>query len=378
MPVGGPNGLGHRPEGNSKIKSVVLSDDLAQREPMPEFKTNFQSITKDAVRWVEVHGPRSIIDGTHVRGLMDVRQHVISVYHEHEAWDALIDHLKVTGTHWSEVPELKQLIDALSRRRDAARLKRLLGSMIERHKSGFWIHRSFCKEGRVAGTIESEFCKAADEERLSRKKADLLQILQDSRRIMVELGETQYAIKLGEDHTCIEQETRKKLPKAIDRAMDEECFWEVIESAKRRSTSTAEHIGLLETALGEFKAAEIKKFQRILDAQLDALLHWNVWALGYVAMDGCSDDAFEYFRCWLILQGRRFVATALGDVEKLNRLPSGILEAEELLSLPGAAYESRSGKPLRLARRRVPPIKGEEWEESDLEKRYPILCKRYA
>lgn len=74
---------------------------------MPEFKTDFQNITKDAWSWVQRHGPKSTIDGTPVRGLMDVRQYVISVYHAHEAWDALVDHLKVESTHWANVPELK-------------------------------------------------------------------------------------------------------------------------------------------------------------------------------------------------------------------------------------------------------------------------------
>ena len=58
---------------------------------MPEFKTDFQNITKDAWSWVQRHGPKSTIDGTPVRGLMDVRQYVISVYHAHEAWDALLE-----------------------------------------------------------------------------------------------------------------------------------------------------------------------------------------------------------------------------------------------------------------------------------------------
>jgi hypothetical protein len=356
----------------------VFSDKLPQRGPMPAFKTDFQSVMKDAVRWVEDHGPRSTIDRKRVNGLLEVRLYVISVYQTNEAWDALIDHLNVTSTHWSQVPELKRLIDALRERRDSGRLKRLLGSMIAKHKEGFWSHRSFCKKGRIAGTVESKFYKAADEEMLSRKKADLLLILRDTRRIMMDLGETQFALKLDEDDTCIEQETRKKLSKAIDRPMNEECFWELIESAKRRSKSIAEQMVLLETALEGFKAAEIRKFKRILDAQLDSLLHWDVWALGHVAMGGCSDDAFDYFRCWLILQGKRVVSTARDDVEKLKRLPSGILEAEALLSLPGAAYESRSGKPLLLATRKARPVKGEEWEESDLKKRYPILCKLYA
>ena len=248
-----------------------------------------------------------------------------------------------------------------------------MGTIIARRKGVFWSLHSLSRTGRVAGSKESD-----TERELSQEKAKLLKILDDTRRIMTQLGETQHALKLAEDYESIERETRKKLPKAVNRALDEDCFWELIETAKRHAQSCSEQMDLVETALEAFKAAEIKKFQQILDAQLDALLHWDVWALGYVAMDGCSDDAFEYFRCWLILQGRHVVATALEDVEKLKRLPPGILEAEELLSIPGTAYESRSGKAMRLGKRKPAPIKGNEWEESDLPTRYPKLCKRYA
>lgn len=96
-------------------------------------------------------------------------------------------------------------------------------------------------------------------------------------------------------------------------------------------------------------------------------------------MDGCSDDGFEYFRQWLILQGRDLVATAKRDVQELVSVPPGIrLQVEGLISIPEVAYENRSGNPLRLPKRRPTRIKGKEWEESDLPKRYPILHARYA
>jgi hypothetical protein len=133
---------------------------------------------------------------------------------------------------------------------------------------------------------------------------------------MIDLGETDYALRLSEDYKCIEQETRgKKLPKPVDRAIDENCFWELIETAQRS---------------------------------------------------------------WLILQGRLVVATAMDDIQKLEQIPAGPLGAEGLLSIPQLAYENRSGKPLRLAKRKPAQVKGKQWEESDLQSRYPILYKRYG
>ena len=32
---------------------------------------------------------------------------------------------------------------------------------------------------------------------------------------------------------------------------------------------------------------------------------WNLWGAAYLMKGGCSDDAFDYFRGWLVAQGRR-------------------------------------------------------------------------
>ena len=348
---------------------------------MPEFKTNFQSIDKDIDRWMKVYGTPDTIGGWPVlRGLDKANEFVINLYYEHEAWDALIERFGGKPDNWSTSPEFPRLSDALLERRDVRRLKRLWGSMIAARKMAFWEFHSFCGKGRVAGSHQSRFYEGDKSEAilLSNKKK-LLETLDHTRRIMIDLGETDDALRLSEDYKCIEQETRgKKLPKPVDRAIDENCFWELIETAKQNSQSIPEQMDLLLMALETFKAAEIKKFRLILEAKMDALLHWDVWALAYLAMGGCSDDAFEYFRSWLILQGRHVVATAMDDVQKLEQIPDGPLGVEGLLSIPELAYENRSGKPLRLAKRKPAQVKGRQWEESDLQSRYPILYKRYG
>jgi hypothetical protein len=350
---------------------------------MPDFKTNFQSINKDIDRWMEFYGTPDTISGTPVlRGLKKAEEFVFNLYFEHEAWDALVDHfVGTTTTNWSTWPELLRLRDALVQRRDVRRLKRIWGSMIAEHKIRFWELHSFCKKARVAGSTESRFYEdgAKSEAALLRTKKELLESLDDARSMMVDLGETGYALKLSEDYKCIEQEARgKKLPKPVDRVIDENCFWDLVETAKQNSESSPQQMDLLLLTLETFKASQIKQFRLILDAKMDALLHWDVWALGYLAMGGCSDDAFEYFRSWLILQGRHVVATAMDDIQKLELIASGSFGVEGLLSIPELAYENRSGKPLRLAKRKPARVKGKQWDESDLQSRYPILFKRYG
>jgi hypothetical protein len=350
---------------------------------MAEFKTNFQSISSDIDRWMELYGtPDTLSGGTPVlRGLRKAEEFVFNLYFEHEVWDALVNHFvdETTATNWSTWPWLLRLKETLVERKDVRRLKRCWGTMIARHKIGFWELHSFCRKGRIAGSAAARFYQGAESEaHLLRTKKELLEALEDARRTMLDLGDTAYAVKLGEDYTLIEQEKRgKKLPKPVDRTIDENCFWELIEAAKENTKSSSEQTEMLLGSLETFKAAEINRFRLILDAKLDALLHWDVWALAYLVMGGCSDDAFEYFRSWLILQGRQVVATAMADIQELERLPSRHLGVEGLLSIPELAYENRSGKPLRRGKRKPAQVKGKQWEESDLPSRYPILYKMY-
>lgn len=369
-----------------KIKSVNLNKTVETTiVSMPEFKTNFQNINKDIERWVDLYWQDTLPGGAPALRALQAKAEgfIFNLYFEQEAWDGLVDYYvgATTATNWSIWPWSLRLKDALVERRDVRRLKRCWGSMIAENKIRFWELHSFCRKGRVAGSIESKYYEdgAKLEAALLNTKMELLDCLEEARSMMTDLGETGYALKLSEDYKSIQEETRgKKLPKAIDRAIDENCFWDLIETAKHNSESSSEQMDLLLTALETFKAAEIKKFRLVLDATMDTLLHWDVWALAYLAMGGCSDDAFEYFRSWLILQGRQVVATVVDDVQKLECLPSGSLRVEGLLSIPELAYENRSGKPLRLAKRNPALVKGRQWEESDLQSRYPILYESYV
>ena len=47
---------------------------------------------------------------------------------------------------------------------------------------------------------------------------------------------------------------------------------------------------------------------------------WNLWGAAYLMKGGCSDDAFDYFRGWLVAQGRRTWERALRDPDTLAEL----------------------------------------------------------
>lgn len=249
---------------------------------MSEFKTNFLNINKDRDRWWDLY-VLGTPDMSSWRGREKADEFVYNLYFEHEAWDALVDYFvnETTATVWSVWPWSLRLKEALVERRDVRRLKRCWGRMIAEEKNSFWWYHSHCRQGRaaVARGLDAGLYDAKSEATFAGIKQRLLETLEDARRMMVDLGDTAYALKLSDDYKSIEQETRgKKLPKPMDRAMDAACFWELVETAKRGSESEAEQLDQLLAALESLKASEIKKFRLLLDAEMDALFHWDVWA----------------------------------------------------------------------------------------------------
>lgn len=43
----------------------------------------------------------------------------------------------------------------------------------------------------------------------------------------------------------------------------------------------------------------------------------DLWAVAYVVMGGCGDDSFDYFRYWLIFQGREVFENAMANADSL-------------------------------------------------------------
>jgi len=80
----------------------------------------------------------------------------------------------------------------------------------------------------------------------------------------------------------------------------------------------------------------------------------DLWGAAYLINGGASDDGFEYFRGWLIAQGRTTFDTVLDDVDSLADLPDVMssaqtgeeLECESILSAVWNAYRRATGADL--------------------------------
>lgn len=163
--------------------------------------------------------------------------------------------------------------------------------------------------------------------------------------------------------------------------MDIKQFWDYIEKSREEADECEEQAEALTAALSKLKKNEIVDFQKHFSKCLDDAYRWDLWAVAYIIHGGCSDDSFEYFRAWLIGQGRKYYEAALAAPEKAadNVDPGDDAECEDLLYAAASAYESVTGHDELPAYPRNQPGEpaGTRWDEENVGKLYPQLAKRF-
>ena len=161
--------------------------------------------------------------------------------------------------------------------------------------------------------------------------------------------------------------------------MDTSTFWGLIDTARDTAHGDVERQAEVLTELLEgLPPDEIVGFDRIFREQLAAAYRWDLWAAAYIINGGCSDDAFEYFRCWLIAQGEQVFRDALADTETLVDRAEPDAEGESMLYAATEAYESVTGTTLSEPIVHPSEPSGEPWEEDDLEDLLPKLWARFG
>ena len=165
--------------------------------------------------------------------------------------------------------------------------------------------------------------------------------------------------------------------------MDIETFWRIIDATRRGVSDCEDQAQRLVDRLAKLQPTEIIAFDKHFHRFLNEAYRHDLSAVAFIVNGGmCSDDGFQYFRCWLIGQGRSYFEAALADAEKASRRvsPGDDAECESLLYAAARAYEQVTGAedlpPYKL-RHPVSP-RGKSWEESELPRLYPKLAKKYG
>ena len=333
-------------------------------------KLTFRNLDRDIERYLDQHGTNTTIGGyPAVFGYDKAQQYVFHAYLEAKAYDAIVDYLLAFNWEVGINEWLGTATEAFRRDGRLGNVKRLWRGVIAKQKRVFWELHAIRAEAGISRQ------QLSDAKKLALSSMGIL------RELAIELGDRRERERLDEEIDLFEREERTKVGPPTDlRKVDEAVFWDVIETARSESESVAEQIDHLTSHLTQFKAADIRRFDKLLHAKMLQAYHWDLWALAFVAQDGCSDDAFEAFRAWLILQKRECFELALQDIRLVvDRVPAGLeTQADGLLSAATIAYEVRAGKPPMPLKTPALKLQGEPWEEEDLDRRYPELCRYYT
>ena len=178
--------------------------------------------------------------------------------------------------------------------------------------------------------------------------------------------------------------------------MTEDEMWALFDTAKTKGKDIEEQMEWLVTALSRKSAADIIRFEDVFSHALNRSYTSHLWAAAYVVLGGCSDDAFDDFRAWLLYQGKDVYEAAikqpetiipiLEQVEKQGEMPM----LEDLLLLSVYAFEEKTGLEddhfYRLQEQWNEKISEQpeiefDWDEEDeeeLRRRFPLLWEKYG
>jgi hypothetical protein len=163
--------------------------------------------------------------------------------------------------------------------------------------------------------------------------------------------------------------------------MNKDAFWTLIEAGRETSADCNEQAAGVMERLRELPASDILDFQRYIDECRVEAYRWDLWAVAYIINGGCSDDGFEYFRGWLIAQGRGYYEAALQQPERAaERAEPGVenYECEDILFGAPQVYQEVAGTSMPGTGVSLPrEPHGTSWTEEGLPSLYPALYERY-
>jgi len=162
--------------------------------------------------------------------------------------------------------------------------------------------------------------------------------------------------------------------------MTRDAFWQIIEGCRPSNGDLTEHIDAIRQTLSAMPVPEIVSFQRQLDEVMGESYNADLWMVMYIIEGGCGDDAFDYYRGWLILQGPKTFGVVVNDPERLVDFleDGGVGCAEDFLGVALVAHKQKTGDSnLPYHEPLEPELKGELLDEAGKRKRFPKLFERF-
>jgi hypothetical protein len=173
------------------------------------------------------------------------------------------------------------------------------------------------------------------------------------------------------------------------RAMPADQFWLIIEQAARFDDDPDAHTAALQAILSELPLVDVIAFDGAFRRYLNESYTCDLWGAAYVAMGGCSDDGFEYFRRWLVSKGRGVYEAALANPDSLAQMelspgPDGVWEHEGFYNVVQDVLEEKGDEGWvgdhaePVAEAAEPTGEAFEDEGEHLARPYPSLWRRFG
>jgi len=174
------------------------------------------------------------------------------------------------------------------------------------------------------------------------------------------------------------------LTEAVPRMYDS-TFWKIIETAGKEGYGDCDvFVESVHGQLKKLRTSEIQAFDAALDYKLTLSYMWPLWGAAYLINGGCSDDGFEYFRCWLVSRGKAVFDAAVAHPDSLVEVvdpENDNHECEGLLYIARQTYEEMTGQQMLPGKKNYPPEPmGEKWDFDDdaaTAERLPRLSQIY-
>ena len=117
--------------------------------------------------------------------------------------------------------------------------------------------------------------------------------------------------------------------------LDEEVYWGIIENSLKETHSTEDQEIFLVNEVEKLTPKEMIGFRLRTDKLLYDSYTADLWCAAYIMHGGCTDDGFEYFRCWLISRGKDTFYKAKSNPDTLIDL---VKEGEDIYEFEGFWY----------------------------------------
>jgi hypothetical protein len=358
------------------------------------FLLKFKSLEKDTERYLftlldlaeagkieEV--PGKSLYATHYD---DGYQWILDSYFEKRLFDQIENHLMPqTGDFFSPFyPRTRKCLDRMLELGESRRVRRIWRAKVGLMKAEYWYYVRARGKGHVydpsigySTETEQRHAYESVAARVPGLKRILLEVMADYRSLLATIGAPPAELaRVDADIAAIEAEARPgPRGKPDNRPMTEDVFWELIDHGLG-DLSLGERLETLPERLALFKPAAIRNFDLILRQMDNACYRTDIWALAWLLRGGCSDDSFDAFRGWLILQGRKVFEATLADPDAfdvaLHHGESGGMD--ELRDAAPTAYEWREAKSMKPVKAPLLELKGPEIAEEDSASHLPKVA----